>query len=491
VATVGTLRIFISSTSEDLREFRQAAKDAVLKMGWYPEMMENFGAGALPTVEFCRSKVTSCDLVLLIAAFRRGWVPPPENGGNGVDSMTAIELAAARANNIPALAFLAEDTWPGNLYEKTDEGRQWVEQFRTHLNVPAVFFEHERAAGLPAFRAKIEVELAKELTRRQAELAAASPASVPQPIDDYPRAFQALLDGGSVLFFGSGVYGKGPLSSTALAHALREGDAPAEPSLATAAEYCERFRGDRQHFLKRLHDVIVEQAKVCVAPDVYEVARRAVKRGLANAEARRRPVLVVSTCWDSLLEDRLAALDPVVVAHVVRSEGGEHDGKIVLLKAGTEPTICAADQVDLRGERCIVYKPMGSPILNELASNEIDIDTVVATEADHLLFLARLQNQATQIPTAFSRLLQKQTLLVVGYPLDPWQQRLVAQVIHSVARRSSDSAVLSVRRPQGPLEEFAWRQLHASLVRMEVDDFAQRVLGDWPSEPAAAAVAEP
>jgi hypothetical protein len=36
--------VFISSTSEDLRDYRVAARDAVLAAGLRPEMMEHFAA---------------------------------------------------------------------------------------------------------------------------------------------------------------------------------------------------------------------------------------------------------------------------------------------------------------------------------------------------------------------------------------------------------------------------------------------------------------
>jgi hypothetical protein len=36
-------KVFVSSTSEDLKPYRQAAKDVVLDLGLHPEMMEHFG----------------------------------------------------------------------------------------------------------------------------------------------------------------------------------------------------------------------------------------------------------------------------------------------------------------------------------------------------------------------------------------------------------------------------------------------------------------
>ena len=76
-------RVFVSSTSEDLRPFRVAVREAITRQGWLPEMMEDFGAGAGPTVEECVRRVQRSDLVVLLVAFRRGWVPTRMQGGDG------------------------------------------------------------------------------------------------------------------------------------------------------------------------------------------------------------------------------------------------------------------------------------------------------------------------------------------------------------------------------------------------------------------------
>src|SRR4051812_9437332 len=87
------LKVFVSSTSEDLRDYRAAARNVVLDLGWQPQMMEHFGASALPTVDVCLEQLEECDLVLLFVAFRRGWVPNQAQGGDDKSSITSLELA--------------------------------------------------------------------------------------------------------------------------------------------------------------------------------------------------------------------------------------------------------------------------------------------------------------------------------------------------------------------------------------------------------------
>ena len=66
-------RVFISSTSEDLRAFRKAA---AVGAGVLPVMMEYFVAsGDRPPLAKCLDLVDSTDLFIVIVAHRYGWVP--------------------------------------------------------------------------------------------------------------------------------------------------------------------------------------------------------------------------------------------------------------------------------------------------------------------------------------------------------------------------------------------------------------------------------
>ena len=158
---MATPRVFISSTAEDLRAWRLAARDVALDAKCHPVLLnEHGGADTRPTVAMCREELASCDLVVLLVAFRRGWVPGVDAGGDGVRSITAIELDHARERDVPVLVFLARDTWPGNRWEPTDEGRAWITDFRSGLGQAATFFESE-GPDLAGFRAELKTALAE------------------------------------------------------------------------------------------------------------------------------------------------------------------------------------------------------------------------------------------------------------------------------------------------------------------------------------------
>lgn len=158
-------KVFVSSTSEDLQPYRQAALAVILGLGCHPEMMEHFGTeGSIGIVEACKKKVEECDLVLAILGWRRGWVPDLEVGGDGKRSITEIEIETAKALGKPIVALLARDDWPGKLWESDPGARKQIEILRGGIDRLAEFFGWEpvevgAAEVLPQFRSKVRLEL--------------------------------------------------------------------------------------------------------------------------------------------------------------------------------------------------------------------------------------------------------------------------------------------------------------------------------------------
>ena len=64
---------FIAATKEDLDDCRNAARDATIRAGFYPVMMEYWAAGAgNPPVEECLKQVDGADVVIAIVGHRLG-----------------------------------------------------------------------------------------------------------------------------------------------------------------------------------------------------------------------------------------------------------------------------------------------------------------------------------------------------------------------------------------------------------------------------------
>ena len=464
-------KVFISSTAGDLEEYRKAALFEVWKFGWEGEGMERFGASPRRTIEECRGTLEKCQVVLLLVAHRQGTVPTPEEGGNGTDSFTALELEHARACGIPVLIMMASEKWPIGDGEQDPQKRAWVDRFRRSLNQPAEMFDFEDHPDLPNFRTKLrKVLLAcdEQLTRRPM-----NSGTLTAP-EDLERARVGLERGNTIVILGSGIFGNRALGPTALAKALPGDDELAKDAeretVATAAQYCEVYLGTRLNFLEALQEVFVKQMSEATVPAAAQM--------MVESDFK----LIISTTGDMLLENLLLEKygSLSVVTHVMHAEDPEYDRKIAVLRWSSPdgpPSIeyRGADEVDLQGERRVVYKLLGSVFLNTLLAPNHEVDTVVVTEMDHVAFLTQLENEKTQVPTIFARDLSRRTLLLLGYPLDRWHYRLVMHGFGALGQRNHRSALLAVRSPRSAIERASWRSLGARLIEVGLDDFVRGV----------------
>lgn len=101
------MRVFLSSTYEDLREHRRVLIDTLQKMGdgFKVTAMEHFGADPRKPFELCQEKVAESDVYIGMFGWRYGNVEP----GSKL-SMTELEYRTALAKNKPTyLYFLAEN----------------------------------------------------------------------------------------------------------------------------------------------------------------------------------------------------------------------------------------------------------------------------------------------------------------------------------------------------------------------------------------------
>ena len=67
-----TVRVFVSSTFNDLKLHRGHAIAQLRGAGLFVDPMEDWPAFAGETTAFCAEKVVGCEVVLLFVGFRRG-----------------------------------------------------------------------------------------------------------------------------------------------------------------------------------------------------------------------------------------------------------------------------------------------------------------------------------------------------------------------------------------------------------------------------------
>jgi hypothetical protein len=96
----GVAKVFISSTSEDLKRYRTAARDAAIAAGFLPIQMEYFAAsGQHPPLQACMEKVAEADVVVLITAHRYGWVRPGSTASVSARSSRRQRISVGRFPN--------------------------------------------------------------------------------------------------------------------------------------------------------------------------------------------------------------------------------------------------------------------------------------------------------------------------------------------------------------------------------------------------------
>jgi hypothetical protein len=125
-------QVFVSSTERDLRRHREAVKTALVKTGYLPVGMEEFGARDAAPVAGCLDLVGEADLFVGIYAWRYGYVPP-----GAERSITAEELEEARRLDKPRFYFLVDESapWPAvpGVAEESPESRELLRALKRDL----------------------------------------------------------------------------------------------------------------------------------------------------------------------------------------------------------------------------------------------------------------------------------------------------------------------------------------------------------------------
>ena len=171
-------QVFISSTYEDLQNFRAAARDAAEKADFKPVMMEYFAAGGNPPLSTCLEKVQPCDLLIVIVAHRYGWIPSGQPAGEK-KSITWLECDETRKQGKEVIAFLVDEkyAWPESqkevyrlqeamqkgkatkkLFTEVNEAIQRLNTFKAELRNRGTinFFTNEASLGQAVLHALVD-----------------------------------------------------------------------------------------------------------------------------------------------------------------------------------------------------------------------------------------------------------------------------------------------------------------------------------------------
>jgi Domain of unknown function (DUF4062) len=114
-------KIYISSTYEDLKEYRESVYDSLRQMRHDVISMEDYVSQDQRPLQKCLRDVISCDIYIGIFAWRYGHIPQDEKDNPDKLSITELEYRKACDVQIPRLIFLLDDDvpWPRRFSDGT------------------------------------------------------------------------------------------------------------------------------------------------------------------------------------------------------------------------------------------------------------------------------------------------------------------------------------------------------------------------------------
>jgi Domain of unknown function (DUF4062) len=134
-------RIYLSSTYEDLRPFRDAVTQTLRRMQHEVVAMEAMTASDRRPVAECLADVERCALYIGVLARRRGFVPEEGNGR----AITELEYEHARGK-MERLMFLLSPSvaWPSEFIDPPEDGPGTISAFRKRVQEAHVtaYFEN-------------------------------------------------------------------------------------------------------------------------------------------------------------------------------------------------------------------------------------------------------------------------------------------------------------------------------------------------------------
>jgi hypothetical protein len=377
------LRVFISSTMEDLenerdavaRKLREFNMEPVNAEGWLPD-----GTGSWTRIV---EELEASDLFVLLLGKSYGWIPASGPMSGAAKSVTELEYLKAREQKIPVLPFVK--TLPYNAERDTADARK-----RDELRRQVMAWEDgqfiatfNRAYDLSAKvgEALIQVITREYLkTRVQRRLEAkqrpgGATRTAAEGEDRLPEIPQSLMNDvrarRAVLFAGAGMsLPAGLPTAAAFAQYLRESIRDLAPDYQDAAFSFASAAADLQAVASR-HELVTRVKEMLHPP-------QGLNHTFAHDAAVRTFDQIFTTNWDNLFEQAL---------------GADADDRAV---------ICTE-----------IERSLPPRALLKLHGGLDDEDSLIMTEADIALMAAK----RPQLWAETRRTLREKTLVVVGMSL--------------------------------------------------------------------------
>ncbi len=168
------MRIFVSSSFEDLKEHRACAIRILRQLGHEVIAMEDMTAGSLAPLAKVLEMVDRSEAYVGVFAWRYGYAPqfgaepPPAVAGAepGKTSITHYEYLRALDRNLPVMAFLLDERWPWppEFVDGFDQTRAGAQQNTERIRALRLALQQERVVSWFTTPADLEARVSAAVT---------------------------------------------------------------------------------------------------------------------------------------------------------------------------------------------------------------------------------------------------------------------------------------------------------------------------------------
>ncbi len=202
---------------------------------------------------------------------------------------------------------------------------------------------------------------------------------------------------------------------------------------------------------------------------------------LARVARDHRPLLVVTTNYDTLVEQAFDAAQAPYHLVVHQNDNKDALGQVLVRPAGaaafeSRPTkrtgiVCAPDQPS------VVYKMHGSIV----SATDFRQNQFVITEEDYVDFLQRMTNESP-IPAELLLPLSERRLLFLGYGLSDWNLRLLLSKLGAIdglapGGYGRPTIHWAIQRDTNAVDESTWSYRGVNIRPIALDDFVAELAG--------------
>jgi hypothetical protein len=174
-------RAFVSSTYEDLKEYREAIAKGIRELGAVDVSMEHFGArDERPKEESLRLVREESDFFIGFYAHRYGFIPEGDE-----TSITEAEYNEASRVGLPRLVYLVEENSPWSLrHVDKGEAAHRLDRFKRKLLMSHISMR--RFSNPDGLHAYVSADLGREIMRRELPRVGSDGSSTPEPASISP-----------------------------------------------------------------------------------------------------------------------------------------------------------------------------------------------------------------------------------------------------------------------------------------------------------------